>query len=200
MNPGHSCRESERSPAWLSCPSSDRCPKPIAPPCHLHPLCFPVPPRIGVPNRSPAPVICARCAFYAASPVSEPATKIEPLDILQVPATDPTRRFHLFLEGRAKLFSVVVLVVSLCGTPRQIRRFWGGGVRPSQEVELGCGDPVSDLAFFRRVHRPAKSANLLEEEVSINLLMPLVQGRIWARDLVYPSESPSSGDFILTEV
>lgn len=94
--------------------------------------------------------------------MDEPSAKSEPLVILQVSTTDPTRRLHLWLGDRATPFTLVILLVSLCGTPRQIYHL-GSDVGPSPEADLSCGDPVSDRAFFRRVYRPAESANLAEE-------------------------------------
>ena len=79
----------------------------------------PVPPRISTPIRSfslssaPDALSMARTL-----PMDEPAAESEPLVILQVLAKDLTRRLHLLLGDRAMPFFVVVLFVSLCGTPR----------------------------------------------------------------------------------
>ena len=77
----------------------------------------PIPPRIETPYRS-SPLMSAPAAFSVTYPVNEPIAKSERLAILQMPPTDPTRRMHLWLGVRATPFSLVVLLASLCGTPR----------------------------------------------------------------------------------
>ena len=70
---------------------------------------------------------------------------------------------------------------------------------PAPEAKLGCGNPACNSAFVRRVRRPSESENLLQEGVKINLLLYLVQSRVWARDSACPADKPGSGDCVLAK-
>ena len=65
-------------------------------------------------------------------------------------------------------------------------------------MELGCGNTASNTAFVLRVRRPAEVENLLQEGVKTNLMLYLVQSRVWARDLASPADKPGSGNCVLT--
>ena len=135
VDPRHHFRDEERSATGRPCPSSSGHPEPIV-----------------------SSVGCPLYTFYGTSPADDPPGENEPLVVLHLPVADPTRRFRFRLWGRATPFSKEIIFVSLCGAPvYPFRRNMGS----PPEVELGCGDPISNSAFVRRVRRPSDSTNLL---------------------------------------
>ena len=128
--------------------------------------------------------------------MNDPTGESKPLVVPHVPVTGRTRRIHLCLKDCATPFSLEVFLASLCGAPCQVHPFW---LKVGPEAKLSCVNPVCNSAFVRRVRQPAESENLLQDGVKINLLLYLVQSRVWARDLACPADKPGSGDCVLAK-
>ena len=98
----------------------------------------PVPSRIATPNRS-SPLSSAPSANSVANLLWTSQPPKEPLIILQVPATNPTRRSHMLLGDRAPRFSVVlVLLISALRYKSTISGVMFALLRRRAQLQLPC--------------------------------------------------------------